>query len=247
MLFIYGIYDSKIDDGFGLQIQIWEPSMCSWYLKLWGWMRFLKEWLIGRIRGSRTELWVYLCLEARDMKRSQPRRLRSGWVKSVSKRRKSQTMPHAAIRSIEMRTKSILLYLAMRGLVVRARIYHCMEVFCSKEVQKDGVVAGGGRIQSKYLMTSEWTIGEGRNMSDLEWLNCLSCCLRRWISYTLSLLILWDLLIIKLGHSGLEPFVTRNLVKRVFLWLIRPSELNLIRALRENIKYVPAILIDFFH
>lgn len=33
---------------------------------------------------------------------------------------------------------------------------------------------------------------------------------------------------------------------RIFLWLIRPSELNLIRTLRKNIKYVPAILIDFF-
>lgn len=31
------------------------------------------------------------------------------------------------------------------------------------------------------------------------------------------------------------------------MWLIRPSELNLIRTLIGSIKYVTAILIDFFH
>lgn len=56
-------------------------------------------------------------------------------------------MPCAAIRSTEMRTESILLDLAMWEQVAMARIYHCMEVFCWKEVQKDGAVAGGGRIQ----------------------------------------------------------------------------------------------------
>lgn len=30
------------------------------------------------------------------------------------------------------------------------------------------------------------------------------------------------------------------------MWLIRPSELNLIRTLIGSIKYVTAILIDFF-
>lgn len=63
-----------------------------------------KDWAVGTLfRGS----------EVKEMKRSQPRRLRSGWGKRVSRRRKSQTMPRVGIRSTQRRTENILLDIAV--------------------------------------------------------------------------------------------------------------------------------------
>lgn len=39
----------------------------------------------------------------------------------------------------------------MGELVAMARMYHCMEAFCWKEVERDGVVAGGGTMQGKLI------------------------------------------------------------------------------------------------
>lgn len=87
-------------------------------------------------------------------------------------------------------------------LVEVARIDNCIQVFCWKEVQKNGVIAGGGKeFKVSWCLTNDtkWTAGGG-NMRELECLNCLSCC-PRGLNSLYTLLIHWDLQISNLDFQ----------------------------------------------
>lgn len=174
-------------------------------------MRFLKQWLIEKIRGSRTGLWVHLCSEVREIKRSQPRRLRSGWRKSLSRRRKSQAVPHVGIRAPWRRTENVLLDVAMwgTGRQGKNRQWH-WDVLQERSAERWGSCWRRENEGKLIFKDIERTRREGRNMSDCERSATFHVIQVEWICGTPSLIIPRDLPIIQRGLSGLEAFVMKK-------------------------------------